>query len=47
MYVIAKDEIVDLEDADSWNMVGSYDVESLVLVPFQNDEEALFEQHFE
>lgn len=47
MYVIAKDEVIEMDDSsNAWNMVGSYDVESGVLIPFENDEETLFEEHF-
>lgn len=47
MFVIAKDEVVEMSSSsDAWNMVGSYDVESGVLIPFQTDEESLFEEHF-
>lgn len=47
MFVIAKDEVVEMSSSsDAWNMVGSYDVESGVLIPFQTDEEIFFEEHF-
>lgn len=47
MLVVAKDEVVEMSSSsDAWNMVGSYDVESGVLIPFQTDEESLFEEHF-
>lgn len=47
MFVIAKDEVVEMgSSTEAWNMVGSYDVESGVLIPFQTDEESLFEEHF-
>lgn len=47
MFVITKDEVVEMSSSsDAWNMVGSYDVESGVLIPFQADEESLFEEHF-
>lgn len=49
MLVVAKDEVVEMSsssDTDAWNMVGSYDVEAGVLIPFQTDEESLFDEHF-
>ncbi|CAH0555590.1 unnamed protein product [Brassicogethes aeneus] len=49
LYVIPKDEVVLVDNQpDTWNLIGRYDVEeeSGNLVPFQNDQEVLFEDHF-
>ncbi|KAJ8968054.1 hypothetical protein NQ314_002493 [Rhamnusium bicolor] len=50
MFIIPKDEAVTVENLpDTWNLVGRYDVEeeSGTLIPFQNDGESLFQEHFQ
>lgn len=51
MFIIPKDDQVNVEigaGADTWNLIGRYDVEeSGALVPFQSGEDdELFEEHF-
>lgn len=48
MYIVSKDVVCVENQADTWNMVGSYDVEeSGTLVPFDSDDEKLFSEHFQ
>lgn len=48
MYIISKDVVCAENQTDTWNMVGSYDVEeSGTLVPFDSDEDKLFSEHFQ
>lgn len=45
MYIVAKDELVSVDStSDAWSMIGSYDAESGVLIPFQSDGETLFQE---
>ena len=47
MYIVSKDDSVSVDNlTESWNVVGSYDVEeSGALVPFNRDN-VLFQGHF-
>lgn len=50
MFIIPKEDCTPIENLrDSWNLVGSYDVEeqSGTLIPFESDDsESLFQEHF-
>ncbi|KRT78394.1 zinc finger protein, partial [Oryctes borbonicus] len=48
LYIVSKDVVCVENQTDTWNMVGSYDVEeSGTLVPFDSDDEKLFGEHFQ
>ncbi|KAI4461781.1 zinc finger protein [Holotrichia oblita] len=48
LYIVSKDGVCVENQGDTWNMVGSYDVEeSGTLVPFDSDDEKLFGEHFQ
>nr|CAI5836409.1 unnamed protein product [Callosobruchus analis] len=49
MFIIPKEDGISVENpGESWNLVGRYDVEeeSGTLIPFQSEEDSLFDQHF-
>ncbi|VEN60970.1 unnamed protein product [Callosobruchus maculatus] len=49
MYIIPKEDGISVENpGESWNLVGRYDVEeeSGTLIPFQSEEDSLFDEHF-
>ncbi|CAH1997521.1 unnamed protein product [Acanthoscelides obtectus] len=49
MFIIPKDGGISAENpGESWNLVGRYDVEeeSGTLIPFQSEEDSLFDEHF-
>lgn len=51
LYIVSSKDAATVcveNQTDTWNMVGSYDVEETgTLVPFDSDDEKLFGEHFQ